>query len=85
MKHFLLIGCLGTLIGSVVFLYLLMSRAKTSLPHVLMFIAAAASSMCFYAMWTGVGVECVPPPSRPHLQVSLFARTHCTMHTKMGV
>jgi len=56
-KHFLLIGCLGTLIGSVVFLYLLMSRAKTSLPHVLMFIAAAASSMCFYAMWTGVGVE----------------------------
>ena len=64
-KHFLLIGCLGTLIGSVVFLYLLMSRAKTSLPHVLMFIAAAASSMCFYAMWTGVGVECVPPPPVP--------------------
>merc|ERR1719409_1396657 len=28
-----------------------------SLIHVLMFMSAAISTMCFYAMWTGVGVE----------------------------
>lgn len=38
-KHFLLIGCLGMLIGSCVFLWLSMSRPKSSLPHVLMFMA----------------------------------------------
>jgi len=55
-KHFLLIGCLGMLIGSCVFLWLAMARPK-SLIHVLMFMSAAISTMCFYAMWTGVGVE----------------------------
>ena len=45
------------------FLWLSMSRPKSSLPHVLMFMAAAISAMSFYAMWTGVGVECVPCPS----------------------
>ena len=56
-KHFLLIGCLGMLIGSCVFLWLSMSRPKSSLPHVLMFMASAISCMSFYAMWTGIGVE----------------------------
>jgi FtsH-binding integral membrane protein len=56
-KHFLLIGCLGMLVGSCVFLWLSMSRPKSSLPHVLMFMASAISCMAFYAMWTGVGVE----------------------------
>ena len=63
-KHFLLIGCLGIVLGACVFLWLSMSRPKSSLPHVLMFMATAISAMSFYAMWTGVGVECVPrPPS----------------------
>merc|ERR1719261_115020 len=33
-----------------------MARPK-SLIHLLMFMSAAISTMCFYAMWTGVGVE----------------------------
>ena len=68
-KHFLLIGCLGMVLGACVFLWLSMSRPKSSLPHVLMFMATAISAMSFYAMWTGVGVECVPcPPSPSHLE-----------------
>jgi len=66
-KHFLLIGCLGMLIGSCVFLWLSMSRPKSSLPHVLMFMAAAISCMSFYAMWTGVGVELKTTDTTPRV------------------
>ena len=56
-KHFLLIGCLGMFIGACVFLWFSVSRPKSSLPHVLIFMASAISCMSFYAMWTGIGVE----------------------------
>jgi len=66
-KHFLLIGCLGMLLGACVFLWLSMSRPKSSLPHVLMFMAAAISAMSFYAMWTGVGVELKTTDTTPRV------------------
>jgi len=66
-KHFLLIGCLGMLVGSCVFLWLSMSRPKSSLPHVLMFMASAISCMAFYAMWTGVGVELKTTDTTPRV------------------
>jgi bacteriorhodopsin len=66
-KHFLLIGCLGMLIGSCVFLWLSMSRPKSSLPHVLMFMASAISCMSFYAMWTGIGVELKTTDTTPRV------------------
>mmetsp|Transcript_28170 Transcript_28170/g.91304 ORF Transcript_28170/g.91304 Transcript_28170/m.91304 type:complete len:280 (-) Transcript_28170:1355-2194(-) len=56
-KHFLLIGSLGMFLGACVFLYLSLTRAKSSLAHTLIFLAAAIASMAYYAMWTGIGVE----------------------------
>jgi len=66
-KHFLLIGCLGMFIGACVFLWLSMSRPKSSLPHVLMFMASAISCMSFYAMWTGIGVELKTTDTTPRV------------------
>eukprot|EP00960_Hanusia_phi_P074017 768137-Hanusia_phi.AAC.3 len=56
-KHFLLIGSLGMFLGACVFLYLSVTRAKSSLAHTLVFLTAAIASMAYYAMWTGIGVE----------------------------
>jgi len=56
-KHFLLLGALGMLIGAVVLLFMQMSRQKSSLPHAVTFIIPAVGALSYYAMWTGMGVE----------------------------
>uniref|UniRef100_A0A7S1GYM6 Rhodopsin n=1 Tax=Hemiselmis andersenii TaxID=464988 RepID=A0A7S1GYM6_HEMAN len=56
-KHFLLIGAVGMMVGAGIFLYLSMIRTKASLYHSLAFIMPAISAMSYYAMWTGMGVE----------------------------
>jgi len=56
-KHMLLIGSLGMLIGAGVFIFLQMSRSKPTVSHSLCFLACAVSAMAYYAMWTGLGTE----------------------------
>jgi len=56
-KHFLMIGAVGMMIGAGIFLYLSMSRSKASIYHSLAFIMPAISAMSYYSMWTGMGVE----------------------------
>jgi|Transcript_19145 bacteriorhodopsin len=56
-KHFLLIGAVGMMVGAGICLYLSMTRTKPSLYHSIAFIMPAISAMSYYAMWTGMGVE----------------------------
>ena len=55
-KHFLMLGAVGMLIGAVVFLSLNMLRSKRSTVHSVTFILATVMAMSYYAMWTGLGV-----------------------------
>eukprot|EP00284_Hemiselmis_tepida_P013289 CAMPEP_0174925686 /NCGR_PEP_ID=MMETSP1355-20121228/8080_1 /TAXON_ID=464990 /ORGANISM="Hemiselmis tepida, Strain CCMP443" /LENGTH=249 /DNA_ID=CAMNT_0016171633 /DNA_START=28 /DNA_END=777 /DNA_ORIENTATION=+ len=54
-KHFLLIGSLGCVVGAVVALYFNLNRTKPSVVHSLLFLIGATGAMGYYAMWTGLG------------------------------
>ncbi len=56
-KHVLLIGTVGFFIGSIVFMYLSMTRKKASVAHSLTFLSCAVAAMAYYCMWNGFGVE----------------------------
>jgi hypothetical protein len=56
-KHVLLIGTVGFAIGSIVFMYLSMTRKKASVAHSLTFLSCAVAAMAYYCMWNGFGVE----------------------------
>jgi len=55
-KHFLMIGFMGMLIGSGIFLYMGLSRKQNTMTHVLTFFICVLSAASYYAMWQGMGV-----------------------------
>jgi len=55
-KHFLMLGAIGFLIGAIVFLALNFMRVRRSLAHSYTFILSTVLAMSYYAMWTGLGV-----------------------------
>jgi len=55
-KHFLMLGAVGLLIGAIVFITLNFMRAKRSTAHSVTFILTTVLAMSYYAMWTGLGV-----------------------------
>jgi len=55
-KHFLMLGAIGMLIGAIVFISLNFLRAKRSTAHSVTFILTTVLAMSYYAMWTGLGV-----------------------------
>jgi len=56
-KHMLMIGALGFFIGTIVLVYLSMSRKKASVSHSLLFLSSAVAAMAYYSMWNGFGVQ----------------------------
>lgn len=55
-KHFLLIGFLAMLIGSIVFGSFVIKKTDNKMQEVLMFLVATISAASYYLMWSGYGV-----------------------------
>lgn len=55
-RHFLLIGFMGMIIGAGIFFYLGITRKVNTMSHVLCFFTAVLSAASYYAMWSGMGV-----------------------------
>jgi bacteriorhodopsin len=55
-RHFLMIGFLGMLIGAGIFFYMGITRKVNTMTHVLVFFIAMLSACSYYAMWQGMGV-----------------------------
>jgi len=55
-RHFLMVGFFGMLIGAGIFLYFGISRKVNTMTHVLTFFVAVLSACSYYAMWSGLGV-----------------------------
>uniref|UniRef100_A0A7S0MSK8 Rhodopsin n=1 Tax=Cryptomonas curvata TaxID=233186 RepID=A0A7S0MSK8_9CRYP len=56
-KHVLMIGALAFFIGTIVLVYLSMSKKKASISHSLLFLCSAVACMAYYSMWNGLGVQ----------------------------
>ncbi len=56
-KHVLMIGTLAFFIGTIVLVYLSMSKKKASISHSLLFLCSAVACMAYYSMWNGLGVQ----------------------------
>merc|ERR1712216_158124 len=55
-RHFLLIGFMGMLLGAGIFFYQGITREVNTMSHVLCFFIAVLSATSYYAMWEGLGV-----------------------------
>jgi len=55
-RHFLLIGFMGMLLGAGIFFYQGITRKVNTMSHVLCFFIAVLSATSYYAMWEGLGV-----------------------------
>lgn len=67
-RHWLLIGCLGTGIGAACAFFLALGNPRDlSMPAVLGFIICAVAMVSYYCMWSGVGVEFKSTGSTPRV------------------
>jgi len=80
-KHFLMIGFMGMLIGSGIFLYMGLSRKQNTMTHVLTFFICVLSAASYYAMWQGMGVmyKVLPCPAQYKHSIHTSHHTYCSL------